>query len=294
MNKNTILLGRKKMKLLVCIFISLISLAQAQLGLSHEDYERLYGKCLDDGLPSPTGENWKIYDLPAFSAKAAVLFKNKKSIYVSIKREGPFWSKDQIKIRNLFEEGEWISDGKPIPVFNSPSKKIYSCKYGGMNFSHRKKHVQWDRDHQLHQKEFVLKRKPSFGTAYGKIKSIGLGMKSDEVDKIFGEPFSTGENYRRYKKDNCDYMIFFDKKSKASYKVEINPKGIVTSNFLTEIKKKLSTRWVEKGDTMMSSDKRYVLVVNLDEIKVYSAKIASKQEKNLRIDDAPTFHIGWW
>ena len=69
---------------------------------------------------------------------------------------------------------------------------------------------------------------------------------------------------------------------------------MISSKFLEEIKNKLSRRWTSKGDTLLSSDKRYVISIKLDQIDVISAKVASKLDNSFLAECAPTFQLGKW
>ena len=178
------------MRFVIAILFSLLTAAQAQMGLSKADYEKIYGKCIDDGLPGPTGENWAIYEYHKYNCKVAVLFKNKKSIFVTFKRKSRFDVKEQKEIAQTFEKGNWESDGSPIPTHESPSKKLYYARFGGLNFALRAKNTITDTDHQYYQREFQLKRKPSFGTAYGKVADLGLGMKEKDLEKNIWQTYN--------------------------------------------------------------------------------------------------------
>ena len=286
------------MKVLLLILLAFTSFSHAQLGLTKADYDSKFGACFDNELPSPTGENWAQYDYKKYKCRVAVLFKDKKAVFVTFMRGSIFGSRDRAAIQNMFEEGEWQKNPKHQGGYVSPSKNIFcDAIFKTMSFSHRMKNVTTDTQHQIFQREFQLRRAPSFGRVSKKNNDVPLAMKPEEVDRILGAPSSSREgsgttDKRYYYKEAYKYIVRFNKKYKVSDKVTISQKGSFTSSkFLEEIKGKLSKKWEVKGDTLMSSDRKYVIVVKLSSLEIIYARVAAKYSK---LDDAPTYRIGNW
>lgn len=270
----------------------------AQLGLSQEEYEKKFGACIDNNLPSPTGENWAIYYSSEYSCNVAVLLKDKKSIFIQFRREEIFQQEEKEKLYTLFEKGKWSANNKNDEyLFKSETSKIYCLAlFGGVAFAYDKAFLQQDKDFQRLQKAFQFKRKTRFAKSLKKIESIGLVMTPEQIKESVPTLKQVGRetkdySFWHYTKGSYNYLIRYNLKGKVSDKVTIKVNGFISSKLLEEIKQSISNRWTVYGDSLLSSDKKFAIVVKLNSLEIYYPIISAKYS---HLSEAPTFHIGKW